>query len=130
MDWYFVCLAPKKTLKIKTFPCNVGRKPLGVSSVSFDDPSMSRMQFSLTKMMGQVYYVNKSQENFSGLLVFLLYISLKDRKHIGTARAITLGQNSGGLYCRDNMIVLIKDFYSVRDLRHFEVHLAVWPQGR
>ena len=63
MDWYFVCLAPKKTLKIKTFPCNVGRNPLGVSSISFDDPSMSRTQFSLDRIMGRVFYVNKSQEN-------------------------------------------------------------------
>ena len=63
MDWYFVCLAPKKALKIKVFPCNVGRSPEGISSVKFDDPSMSRVQFALNSLMGQVYYVNKSPDN-------------------------------------------------------------------
>lgn len=63
MDWYFVCLAPKKALKIKVFPCNVGRSPMGLSSVKFDDPSMSRVQFTLNSLMGQVYYVNKSPDN-------------------------------------------------------------------
>ena len=63
MDWYFVCLAPKKALKIKVFPCNVGRSPEGISSVKFDDPSMSRVQFTLNSLMGQVYYVNKSADN-------------------------------------------------------------------
>ena len=63
MDWYFVCLAPKKALKIKVFPCNVGRNPEGISSVKFDDPSMSRVQFALNSLMGQVYYVNKSPDN-------------------------------------------------------------------
>lgn len=63
MDWYFVCLAPQKAVKISAFPFNVGRNPLGVSSVKIEDPSMSRAQFSLTKMLGQVYYVNKSKEN-------------------------------------------------------------------
>lgn len=63
MDWYFVCLAPKKALKIRAFPFNVGRDPEGVSSVRFEDPTMSRMQFSLTMLMGQVIFVNKSTEN-------------------------------------------------------------------
>lgn len=63
MDWYFSCLAPKKALKIKVFPCNVGRSPDGISSIKFDDPSMSRIQFSLNSLMGQVYYVNKSPDN-------------------------------------------------------------------
>ena len=63
MDWYFVCLAPKKALRIKVFPCNVGRSPEGISSVKFDDPSMSRVQFALNSLMGQVYYVNKSPDN-------------------------------------------------------------------
>lgn len=63
MDWYFVCLAPKKALKIKVFPCNVGRSPEGISSVKFDDPSMSRVQFALNSLMWQVYYVNKSPDN-------------------------------------------------------------------
>lgn len=63
MDWYFVCLAPKKALKIKVFPCNVGRSPMGLSSVKFDDPSMSRVQFTLNSLMGQVYYINKSPDN-------------------------------------------------------------------
>lgn len=63
MDWYFVCLAPKKALKIKVFPCNVGRSPEGICSVKFDDPSMSRVQFTLNSLMGLVYYVNKSADN-------------------------------------------------------------------
>lgn len=63
MDWYFVCLAPKKAVKITTFPFNVGRDPEGMSAVQLFDPGMSRSQFSLVKIMGQVYYVNKTQEN-------------------------------------------------------------------
>lgn len=63
MDWYFVCLAPKKALKIKKFPFLVGRMPEGLSSVKFDDPSMSKVQFSLNCMMGQVFYVNKASDN-------------------------------------------------------------------
>lgn len=63
MDWYFVCLAPKKAFKIKAFPCSVGRSPNGISSVKFDDPSMSRVQFSLNSLMGWIYYVNKSRNN-------------------------------------------------------------------
>ena len=63
MDWYFVCLAPKKAFKIKVFPCNVGRSPEGINSVKFDDPSMSRVQFALNSLMGRVYYVNKSPDN-------------------------------------------------------------------
>ena len=63
MDWYFVCLAPKKALKINVFPFNVGREPIGLSVAKFNDPSMSRAQFSITKMMGQVCYVNKSANN-------------------------------------------------------------------
>ena len=63
MDWYFVCLAPKKAVKITTFPFNVGRAPEGMSAVQLFDPGMSRSQFSLVKIMGQVYYVNKTQEN-------------------------------------------------------------------
>ena len=67
MDWYFVCFAPKKALKIKAFPFTVGRDPLGLSSAKFADPMMSRMQFSITKMMGHVYYVNKSADNPASL---------------------------------------------------------------
>lgn len=63
MDWYFVCLAPKKAVKITTFPFNVGRAPEGMSAVQLFDPGMSRSQFSLVKIMGHVYYVNKTQEN-------------------------------------------------------------------
>ena len=63
MDWYFVCLAPKKAVKITTFPFNVGRDPEGMSAVQLFDLGMSRSQFSLVKIMGQVYYVNKTQEN-------------------------------------------------------------------
>ena len=63
MDWYFVCLAPKKAVKITTFPFNVGRDPEGKIAVQLFDPGMSRSQFSLVKIMGQVYYVNKTQEN-------------------------------------------------------------------
>lgn len=63
MDWFFVCLAPKKALQIKTFPFNVGRNPQGVSSVKFNDLSMSRVQFSLNSVLGQIYYVNKSVDN-------------------------------------------------------------------
>ena len=63
MDWYFVCLAPKKALKINAFPLSVGRDPIGISSVKIEDVSVSRMQFSITKMMGQVYYVNKAGDN-------------------------------------------------------------------
>ena len=63
MDWYFVCLAPKKAVKITTFPFNVGRDPEGMSVVQLFDPGMSRSQFSLVKIMGQVYYVNKTQGN-------------------------------------------------------------------
>ena len=39
------------------------RSPEGISSVKFDDPSMSRVQFALNSLMGQVYYVNKSPDN-------------------------------------------------------------------
>lgn len=63
MDWYFVCLAPQKALKINVFPFVVGRSPLGTSVAKIGDPAMSRVQFSITKMLGQVYYVNKSSEN-------------------------------------------------------------------
>lgn len=63
MDWYFVCLAPQKAFRINVFPFCVGRSPNIVSAVRFDDPSMSREQFSLDSLLGQVYYVNKSAEN-------------------------------------------------------------------
>lgn len=63
MDWYFVCLAPQKALKINVFPFVVGRSPLGTSVAKIGDPAMSRVQFSITKMLGQVYYVNKASEN-------------------------------------------------------------------
>ncbi len=63
MDWYFVCLAPKKAFKITAFPFNVGRMQKGLSSVEFADPSMSRDQFSLNSLLGQIYYVNHSAEN-------------------------------------------------------------------
>ena len=63
MDWYCVCLAPKKAVKITMFPFNVGRSPEGKSGMQLFDPGMSRNQFSLLKIMGQVYYVNKSKEN-------------------------------------------------------------------
>lgn len=63
MDWYLVCFAPKKAFKIASFPCNVGRSPGGTSAVKFDDPTMSRVQFSLNLLLGQVYYVNKSDDN-------------------------------------------------------------------
>lgn len=63
MDWYFVCLAPQKALKINVFPFVVGRSPLGTSVAKIADQTMSRVQFSITKMLGQVYYINKSLEN-------------------------------------------------------------------
>ena len=63
MDWYCVCLAPKKAVKITMFPFNVGRSPEGKSGMQLFDPGMSRNQFSLLKIMGQVYYVNQSKEN-------------------------------------------------------------------
>lgn len=63
MDWYCVCLAPKKAVKITTFPFNVGRSPEGMSGMQLLDPGISRNQFSLVKIMGQVYYANKSKEN-------------------------------------------------------------------
>lgn len=93
MDWYFVCLAPKKTLKITTFPCVVGRKPSGVSSISFDDPSMSRTQFSLDRIMGKVYYVNKSQDNpalVDGAEI-AGKVALAPGVHIVQAGAVTIG---------------------------------------
>ena len=93
MDWYFVCLAPKKTLKIKTFPCNVGRNPLGVSSISFDDPSMSRTQFSLDRIMGRVFYVNKSQENPATVDGKVVHgkVDLAPGVHVVLAGALTIG---------------------------------------
>ena len=63
MEWYFVCLAPKKAVKINNFPVNVGRDPGSANSLRFLDPGLSRLQFSLTQFLGQVYYVNKSPEN-------------------------------------------------------------------
>lgn len=63
MDWYFVSLAPKKAVKINQFPFAVGRRAVGVSSVVFQDPGLSREQFSLVSFMGQVYYVNKAPDN-------------------------------------------------------------------
>ena len=63
MDWYFVCLAPKKAFKINSFPCNIGRAPDGASSIAFNDPAMSRQQFRLDSLFGRVYYINKSQQN-------------------------------------------------------------------
>lgn len=63
MEWYFVCLAPKKAIKINAFPFNVGREQKGLSSAVIMDPSMSRDQFSLNSILGQIYYVNHSPEN-------------------------------------------------------------------
>lgn len=65
MDWYFVCLVPQKTLRINVFPFIVGRSPLGESVAKIEDPTMSRIQFSITKTLGQVYYVNKANDNFA-----------------------------------------------------------------
>lgn len=63
MDWYVVCLAPKKALKVSAFPFMVGRAPRGLSSFKVEDPSMSRAQFMLELLMGLVFYVNKASEN-------------------------------------------------------------------
>ena len=63
MEWYFACAQTKQAMKIASFPFSVGRNPMGTSVVKFSDPAMSRVQFVLTAMMGQCYYVNKSTEN-------------------------------------------------------------------
>lgn len=93
MDWYFVCLAPKKALKIKVFPFNVGRQPAGVSSVKFEDPAMSRAQFSITKMLGQVFYVNKASDNPASVdgNVVADKIRLSPETHIIRAGSTTIG---------------------------------------
>lgn len=63
MDWYLVCRAPKLAVKIARFPFFVGRERKGVSSAAFADPAMSREQFSLSSILGRVYYQNKSPDN-------------------------------------------------------------------
>lgn len=93
MDWFFVCLAPKKALRIKAFPCNVGRRPEGVSSVKFEDPAMSRQQFSLNSFLGHLYCVNKSSENptYVDGKVLKDKIRLEPGVHILKAGSTTIG---------------------------------------
>lgn len=56
-------MTPKKAVKITRFPFEVGRDPSGLSVVQLPDFGVSRSQFALMKIMGQVYYVNRSQHN-------------------------------------------------------------------
>ena len=93
MTWYLVCLAPRKAVKIARFPCVVGRLPRGISSISFNDPTMSRIQFSLNLLMGRLYYVNKASDNPA----LVDGIAVQGRQHLTVgvhiikAGSITLG---------------------------------------
>ncbi len=64
MAWYVVCLRPSIQSKVERFPFCVGRdKEVSPSCVVIDSPYVSRVQFSLEKVLGNVFYVNKSAEN-------------------------------------------------------------------
>lgn len=64
MPWYMVCLMPKLNVAIDEFPLYVGRLVGPTPNcVIIDDPTVSRLQFTLEKRLSGIYYVNHSSEN-------------------------------------------------------------------